>query len=193
MIGAARFLASVAILAGLAPAALAQHQGHSGPDPANGAASPYAGFENREIRALSPEQIEDLRAGRGMGLALAAELNGYPGPVHLLELANPLALTADQRAAVEGLLAAMKAETIPLGEQAIAAEAELDRQFRDRSVTQASLTASVAKIADLQGDLRAAHLRYHLGTLDILTPEQAELYNTLRGYGGERPHEGHPG
>ena len=42
---------------------------------------PYAGLEGRSVKALSEQQIADLRAGRGMGLALAAELNGYPGPM----------------------------------------------------------------------------------------------------------------
>jgi hypothetical protein len=37
---------------------------------------PYAGMQTRPIKALSDQQIADLRAGRGMGLALAAELNG---------------------------------------------------------------------------------------------------------------------
>jgi hypothetical protein len=41
---------------------------------------PYAGLEARAIKALSEQQIADLEAGRGMGMALAAELNGYPGP-----------------------------------------------------------------------------------------------------------------
>jgi hypothetical protein len=98
--------------------------------PRPGAALPYAGFEAREIKALSQEQMEDLRAGRGMGLALAAELNGCPGPVHMIELAGPLGLSESQQAAVGALLARMKAETIPLGLQVIAEEAELDRHFR---------------------------------------------------------------
>src|SRR4051812_36526408 len=49
---------------------------------------PYAGLEQRPIKALSQQQADDLRTGRGMGLALAAELNGYPGPSHVLELGN---------------------------------------------------------------------------------------------------------
>ena len=40
--------------------------------------SPYAGMQNRGLKALSEQQIEDLRGGRGMGVALTAELNGYP-------------------------------------------------------------------------------------------------------------------
>ena len=187
-------LAALAILTALVPPALAQHQqGHATEGAAAAAASPYAGLEIREIKALSPEQIEDLKAGRGMGLALAAELNGYPGPVHVIELATSLALTEAQQAIVEGLHAAMKAETVPLGEQVIAAEAELDRQFREHSVTPASLAAAVATISQLQGELRAAHLGYHLRTIDVLTPQQIELYNELRGYRGEGSHEAHPG
>ena len=76
---------------------------------------PYAGLDSRPLQALSPEQLADLRAGRGMGLALPAELNGYPGPTHVLELAGPLGLTPEQRARTESLVAAMKAEAIPLG------------------------------------------------------------------------------
>jgi hypothetical protein len=51
-------------------------------------AGPYAGMQARPIKALSAEQIADLKAGRGMSLALAAELNGYPGPRHVLELVS---------------------------------------------------------------------------------------------------------
>ncbi len=47
------------------------------------AQSPYAGMQARPIKALSAEQIADLKAGRGLSLALAAELNGYPGPRHV--------------------------------------------------------------------------------------------------------------
>ena len=78
--------------------------------------SPYVGFQDRPIKSLSDQQIGDLRAGRGMGLALAAELNGYPGPAHVLELASSLQLMEQQRTKVEVLFAAMKAEAIPLGQ-----------------------------------------------------------------------------
>src|SRR5690349_20196195 len=80
---------------------------------------PYAGFQHRSIKALSDQQMADLRAGRGMGLALAAELNGYPGPLHVLDLADALSLSSQQRARVRQLYDAMKAETIPLGEMLI--------------------------------------------------------------------------
>ncbi|MBD2746089.1 hypothetical protein IC232_05175 [Microvirga sp. BT688] len=164
----------IVIAAMLAAVGAAQAQ-HASP-------TPYAGLEMRPVKALSDQQIADLRAGRGMGLALPAELNGYPGPVHVLELGEKLALTGEQRTRVEELHAAMKAETVPLGERLIAQEADLDRQFATKSVTSASLQAATADIGATQGALRGAHLRYHLSTLDMLTPEQVRRYGELRGY-----------
>jgi Spy/CpxP family protein refolding chaperone len=150
--------------------------------------SPYSGLETRSVKALSNEQIADLKSGRGMGLALPAELHGYPGPVHVLELGDRLGLTDEQLTRVQELHAAMKAETVPLGERLIAQETDLDRLFATKSVTPASLQAVTANIGSTQGALRAAHLRYHLSTLDILTPEQVRLYGELRGYGGPGGH-----
>lgn len=174
------WMATLAIaLLGVAPAAWPQtHQ-------------PYAGMQARPVKALSDQQIADLKAGRGIGLALAAELNGYPGPMHVLELASPLGLSDDQRAKVAGLFDAMKREAVPLGERLIAAETALDRQFADKTITASSLGEVTRDIASLQGELRLAHLKYHLATLELLTPEQAARYSTLRGYGGGQHTPGH--
>src|SRR5262249_41252646 len=101
--------------------------------PASAQEQPYAGYEQRPIKALSSEQIADLKVGGGMGLALAAELNGFPGPIHVLELSDKLELTAEQREAVEALYAAMKAAAIPIGKRLIREEAELDRLFASGS------------------------------------------------------------
>ncbi len=105
------------------------------------AQTPYAGMQTRSIKALSETQVADLGAGRGMGLALAAELNGYPGPSHVLELADRLELSADQRSRIKGLFDSMKAEAVPLGSKLIEQEADLDRQFASRTVTPESLKA----------------------------------------------------
>jgi hypothetical protein len=175
-------LAALAIaLVVVAPAAWAQtHQ-------------PYAGLHARPVKALSDQQIADLKAGRGMGLALAAELNGYPGPLHVLELATPLGLSDEQRAKVAELFDAMKREAVPLGERLIAAETALDRQFADKTITASSLGDAARDIAALQGELRLAHLKYHLETLALLTPDQAARYATLRGYGDNQHTPGHHG
>jgi Spy/CpxP family protein refolding chaperone len=152
--------------------------------------SPYIGFETRPIKSLSDQQVGDLRAGRGMGLALAAELNGYPGPAHVMELAGSLELTEGQRTRVEALLAAMKAEAVPLGEKLIMQEAELERRFAGRTITEPSLTSTVHAIGQTQATLRAAHLKYHLSISEILTPDQIKRYAELRGY-SNGAHAGH--
>jgi hypothetical protein len=156
---------------------------------------PYAGLEARMIKALSDAEIADLRAGRGMGLALAAELNGYPGPRHVIELANALELSEAQLTEAQDLFAAMTAEVVPIGELLIAREVELDREFAERTITLASLNALTTAIGEIQGALRAAHLRYHLATFAMLTSEQVERYRKLRGYvrgdPGEHSHRHH--
>jgi hypothetical protein len=145
--------------------------------------SPYSGMQNRPIKALSEQQVADLKAGRGMGLALAAELNGYPGPVHVLELADKLALSSDQKSRVQQLFNSMKAEALPLGAQLLEQEAALDQQFANRSVTLQSLKDATEKIGATQAELRNTHLKYHLQTLQILSPDQVQRYSMLRGYG----------
>lgn len=176
-----RCLMSLAVAAAVAvPPALAQ--------------SPYAGLQSRPVKALSDQQIADLKAGRGMGLALPAELNGYPGPSHVLALADQLGLSADQRAAVRHQFEAMKAETIPIGEQLIGQEAALDALFAAHTATSTSVAAAAAEIGATEGKLRAAHLKYHLATRDLLQPAQVERYAELRGYRDGMPmHHHHPG
>lgn len=147
--------------------------------------SPYSGMEKRRVKALSGEQMADLLAGRGMGLALAAELNSYPGPSHVLELRAALGLTDEQALRTKALLDQMKAETIPLGRLVIEKETELDRFFSERKMTSAHLAEMTKAIAEVQGALRAAHLRYHLEMSELLTPEQIRRYSQLRGYSGQ--------
>jgi Spy/CpxP family protein refolding chaperone len=147
------------------------------------AETPYAGMQGRTVKALSEQQIADLNAGRGMGMALAAELNGYPGPSHVLELADKLELTQEQRASVKTLFESMKAESVPLGSKLLEQETELDRQFASRTVTPDSLKSAIAAAATTQGELRETHLKYHLSTAALLTPAQMTKYAELRGYG----------
>ncbi len=150
---------------------------------------PYLGMQERPIKALSDQQIADLKSGRGMGLALAAELNGYPGPLHLLELADQLALSQVQRAKVRELFEAMKAEAVQVGETLIRQETELDRQFAGRTVTPESLRRANTAIGVTQSELRHTHLKYHLLTVAVVTPAQMQRYAELRGYAGS-DHDG---
>jgi Spy/CpxP family protein refolding chaperone len=147
--------------------------------------APYAGWQSRDIKALSAQQIDDLRAGRGMSLALAAELNGYPGPRHVLDLGAELDLSAAQRRAFEALFDEMQGEAQRLGAAILEQEAALDHAFRSGRAADSGLRDRLARLAALQGELRYTHLRTHLRALDLLTRQQVAQYNALRGYAGE--------
>jgi hypothetical protein len=151
------------------------------------AQSPYAGMQTRSIKALSTQQIDDLRTGRGMGLALAAELNGYPGPAHVLELSERLALSPTQNERIQKLFVFMKAESTPIGARLIEQEGALDQQFASRSITPDALKDATVKIGITQAELRNAHLKYHLETAQILSSDQMKQYADLRGYTSDAP------
>jgi len=154
-------------------------------------ASPYAGQEQRSIKALSDQEMQDLREGRGIGLAKAAELNSYPGPLHVLQLASQLELSDAQRAATEKLYADMRSKAQLIGRNIIEAERNLDQAFEGGRIDPAILRAQVTAIAALQGELRAVHLETHLAQRALLRPEQVSHYDMLRGYGSNRtPHGG---
>ena len=144
--------------------------------------TPYTGHQQRSVKALSDQQVADLRAGRGMGLALAAELNGYPGPLHVLELADQLQLSGDQRHHVQHLFDSMKAEATLVGAALIEQETALDRAFATNHISEAALAQLTSQIGESQGRLRAVHLKYHLTTRTLLSPAQRERYASLRGY-----------
>ena len=168
-------LFAIAFLAALAAPTAAQHQGHHGQ-------------ENRDIKALSPEEVKQYLAGAGMGYAKAAELNHFPGPMHVLELAAPLALTAEQRTATERLMQAHKAEARALGAKLVAAEQAVEQLFRSGKVEPKELESAVAAAARLQGEYRLSHLETHRRMRALLTEEQVRRYDELRGYRQQRKH-----
>jgi Spy/CpxP family protein refolding chaperone len=145
-------------------------------------ASPYADQRQRSIKALSDQEISDLTEGRGLGMAKAAELNSYPGPLHVLEFATVLNLADTQRAATQSLYARMRERAQPLGIRIIEAERELDRAFVDGTISTTELRSRLTAIAALQGELRAVHLETHLAQRSVLTPQQVAKYDALRGY-----------
>ena len=146
------------------------------------AQSPYAGEEARSIKSLSPREIAALRAGKGMGFAKLAELNGYPGPRHVLDLADELELSEDQRHQSAAIYTDMKAAAIALGEELILAEAALDQAFADGSIDPASLEAGLREIGDIRARLRLVHMAAHLKQAEILSGTQISTYKDLRGY-----------
>jgi hypothetical protein len=146
--------------------------------------SPYAGQEARDIKALSPQEVSDYLSGKGVGLAKAAELNGYPGPLHVLELGAELGLMREQQTRTEALFRKMQSRAVELGRELVEEEGRLDRLFASRSATSGSVSRSLARIGRLQGQIRAVHLDAHLEQTALLTPAQVESYRRLRGYGG---------
>jgi Spy/CpxP family protein refolding chaperone len=153
---------------------------------------PYAGQQSRAIKALSEADLAALRGGDGMGLAKAAELNGYPGPRHALDLARELALGETQRQQITAVRDRMSAAARALGAALIEREAALDRLFAGGEITPERLDQAMGAIGEAQARLRAAHLLAHLETRSILSPAQIAQYNTLRGYTAAEPsHHGH--
>jgi len=153
-------------------------QGHSGH-------SAYAGQQDRAIKSLSQEDIKELERGGGWGLAKAAELNGMPGPAHLLELNDKVGLASEQVSRIESLFSEMQAQAIAEGARLIEAEARLEAAFRDRTVDEASLRHMLAEIESSRSQLRFIHLSAHLSTPAILSEDQIDRYNSLRGYGAD--------
>lgn len=150
--------------------------------------TPYAGQQQRQIKALSGSEIDGLLSGKGMGMAKPAELNHYPGPLHVLELADAIALSEEQQLQTRNLYNEMKQEAIRLGKQIVNEERNLDRLFASAKVNDASLKASLDKIARLRGKLRYVHLQTHLCQRAIMSAEQIRHYDRLRGY---MNHDGH--
>jgi Spy/CpxP family protein refolding chaperone len=156
--------------------------------------SPYTGQETRTIKALSEEEVQALLDGQGMGLAKAAELNHYPGPRHVLDLAIPLQLSEPQRAETQRIHDRMHQEAVRLGTLIVDKERELEHLFAAEAVDSHTLQHLAKHIAQLQGDLRLAHLQAHVEMRRVLSREQIDTYDALRGYmtdAGPAPHTGH--
>ena len=156
--------------------------------------SPYKDEATRAIKSLSEEDVAELKRGGGWGLAKPAELNGVPGPAHVLELKEALTLTDAQVAAVTSVHQQMQAKAITEGEKLIQLEQALDQRFQDKSMTEALLRKQLKEIAMVKSNLRFTHLSAHLETLPILSAEQVQRYAVLRGYSAascDEPPKGH--
>ena len=127
----------------------------------------------------SRDEIAALLKGEGMGFAKAAELNGYPGPAHVLTLAQQLKLTDKQRQQVQAIFDRMNATAKLLGAELVERERVLNQLFAKSEITPDQLAAETAAIAELQGRLRCAHLAAHLDTQALLSVDQIALYQQL--------------
>jgi Spy/CpxP family protein refolding chaperone len=157
------------------------HSGHV----TNNTISKYTGQQNRIIKSLSPEDIESLQTGTGDafgGMAKLAELNGYPGPRHVLDLANELKMSNEQKENITTIYDNMKIKSVELGQEILNVEKIANEEFINKTITDSQMKQLIFKSSEIYGQLRYAHLSTHLKMLAILTPEQVNLYNNLRGY-----------
>ncbi len=94
----------------------------------------------------------------------------------MLDLADQLNLTDEQRTRIQQLFDSMKAEAGPIGQKLIAAERDLNHAFVERTITAEQLKSATAAIAEIQGKLRDTHLKYHLATAALLSLDQVRHY-----------------
>jgi Spy/CpxP family protein refolding chaperone len=154
----------------------------SGSGAATASPGSYSGQQTRTATSLSDDEVAGLRAGKGLGLAKPAELNGYPGPMHALELADKLGLTAEQRASIQQIFDRMAARAKTAGAAYVAAEQALDGVFRSGKADAKTVAVALAKADKARAAARMAHLKAHIETTPILTPQQRAKYAQLRGY-----------
>ncbi len=97
--------------------------------------SPYAGQHTRPIKSLSAYGVTELGRGGGWEFVRAAELNGMPGPAHLLELKDEIPLSAQYVAAVSAVFEEMLGEAVSGGEHLVAQERTLEVAVRAGTVS----------------------------------------------------------
>lgn len=143
-----------------------------------------------DVKSLSTDELSALLDGRGMGMARPAELNGYPGPAHVLELASQLELDTGQLAGTQEIFARMQRTAKTDGAALIQAERGLDALYAAKTATRGNVQAQLAKIEKIRAHLRGVHLNAHLEESTLLTPHQRMRYAELRGY-AVNAHAGH--
>lgn len=154
--------------------------------------SEYAGQETRAVKSLSEDDIKELLNGEGWGLAKVAELNGIPGPRHILDMGDEIDLNENQRSQIEILYNVMKEDATALGIKYVDLEKQLNESFANRDIDEAKLKDLLMQLAHVSYELRYAHLIAHLRTNEILSVDQVDKYNRLRGYNSADPCENIP-
>jgi Spy/CpxP family protein refolding chaperone len=166
---AVTILSTLTTTAGAQHPAQGAHHGHTG-----------GGDGHRAAQACATEFDQVVAEGRGFGLAFAADQNGYPGPLHILELRERLALTPDQVAKAEALMRAMFDESRPKSARLLEAEARLRGLFARGAANEAAVRTAVAEVERARADVRLVHLLTHLRARDLLTEPQRLLYHDAR-------------
>ena len=168
-----KLIPCASVFAILSASALAQHAHKH---------SPYAHTQSAEVPSLTPDEVRELQLGEGMGLARAAELNHFPGPKHLLELASDLGLSDEQILRIEEIHRTMKSRAVSKGVEILRQELHLSHLFASGNPSAAEITHATERLGVLRGELQAIHLLAHLESARELTGAQIDGYDRLRGY-----------
>ncbi len=144
--------------------------------------SSYAHSRGAEVTSLTDEEVRALRQGEGMGLARAAELNHFPGPRHLLDLASDLELSDAQVRRIRAIHDRMKSQAVAKGEDIIMAEKHLANLFASGDPTAQQMTQVTEHLGAMRGQLQAIHLLAHIEAARELSAGQIREYDKLRGY-----------
>lgn len=127
-----------------------------------------------------PPDRETLEKSEGAGMAQYADVNGYPGPKHVLEMREELHLTDEQAKDIEAIFDEMSERSRAKGLAIIAEEQKLADLFISRKASQDRVEWLSSLIGTLRGELRAIHLTAHLQAAQVLSRDQCLTYGKLR-------------
>jgi Spy/CpxP family protein refolding chaperone len=113
-------------------------------------------------------------------MAIYADMNGYPGPKHVLEMVDQLDLSDQQVNDIQAIFDEMSESARAKGKAIIAREQQLDDLFQSGKADQETVERLSRDIGTMRGELRAIHLVAHLSAAQVLSAEQTEKYNALR-------------
>ncbi len=127
-----------------------------------------------------PSDKESLEKSEGAGMASYADINGYPGPKHVLEMQEALKLTDDQIKDISAIIDEMSENARATGEIIIAKEQELELLFRLGKASESYTKQLATEIGSLRGTLGSVHLNAHIQAKSVLTKEQIATYMAMR-------------
>jgi len=163
--------------------------GFASADSTDEKASPYIAEQTRKIKSLSANDIKALQSGAGWGLAKPAELNGIPGPLHVLELQEELGLSRRQKNKIQALWSSMNEQAKLEGDRYLSAEEKIENFFKSQKNNKEELENLLKQSATHLAALRKTHLLAHLEVLPVLSFHQIKKYNVLRGYQDHGSHD----
>ena len=131
------------------------------------------------IAQIPPDRDELLKADDA-GQAQYADVNGFPAPKHLLDLAKELQLSDAQKKSLQTIYVGMRSRALELGKRIIGIEEELHQAFQEGLVSEKSVRDDTEQIGKLRGRLRAVYLNANMKAKDVLTNAQIESYKKLR-------------